>query len=251
MFDFSGRRIVVTGGSRGIGRAIALAFATAGGAVSICARQPDALERARLELAALGPAHASICDVGDAASITRYVAEAAAALGGIDVLVNNASGFGRADDEEGWHRAFDVDLMALIRASHAAQPWLEAARPAGAIVNIGSIACTRPSPIAPAYAAIKAAIHHYTTTQAVILAKKNIRVNAVAPGSVTAPGHFWEKRREAGDPAYLKTIATIPAGRLGQAEEVADVVLFMASPAARWVTGQVLVVDGGQTLVGG
>jgi 3-oxoacyl-[acyl-carrier protein] reductase len=251
MFDFTGRRVVVTGGSRGIGRGIALAFARSGAAVSICARQPEALEEARGQLAALGPAHAAVCDLADANAIAGYMAAAAAALGGIDILVNNASGFGRADDEEGWHRAFGVDLMAVVRASHAALPWLERAAPESSIVNIGSIACTRPSPKAPAYAAIKAAIHHYTTTQATLLARTGIRVNAVAPGSVTAPGHWWEKRREDGAQSYRETVALIPAGRLGQADEVADVVMFMASPAARWVTGQVLIVDGGQTLFGG
>src|SRR5579862_3032370 len=251
VFDFSGRRVVVTGGSRGIGRATALAFAQAGAAVSICARQADVLEETRLALAGHGKAHAEVCDLSDGAAIVRYVAAAAEALGGIDILVNNASGFGRADDEEGWHTAFGVDVMALVRTSHAALPFLEGARPEGAIINIGSIACTRPSPKAPAYAAMKAAIRHYTSTQALTLISKGIRVNSVAPGSVTAPGHFWEKRREAGDPAYFKTLEQIPAGRLGPAEEIADVVMFMASPAARWVVGQTLIVDGGQTLLGG
>jgi 3-oxoacyl-[acyl-carrier protein] reductase len=84
-----------------------------------------------------------------------------------------------------------------------------------------------------------------------LLVKRGIRVNSVAPGSVTAPGHFWEKRKAANDPAYFEAIATIPAGRLGEADEIADAVLFMASPAARWVYGQTLIVDGGQTLFGG
>ncbi len=251
MFDFSGKRVVVTGGSRGIGRAIAMAFAKSGAAISICARDPKILEETRLALAEHATAHAAVCDLAEGASITDYVTDAAEALGGIDILVNNASGFGRADDEAGWHRAFGVDMMALVRTSHAAIPWLERSDPEGVIVNIGSTAATRPSPIAPAYAAIKAAIRHYTSTQAVLLVKRGIRVNSVAPGSVTAPGHFWEKRREANDPAYHQAVATIPKGRLGQADEIADAVLFMASPAARWVVGQTLIVDGGQTLCGG
>jgi 3-oxoacyl-[acyl-carrier protein] reductase len=251
MFDFTGKRVIVTGGSRGIGRAIALGFASAGAAVSICARDAGALEACRLELAEHGTAHAGVCDLADGDSIARYVAAAAAALGGIDILVNNASGFGRADDEAGWQTAFNVDMMALVRASHAAQPWLEQAAPQGVIINIGSTTATRPSIKAPAYGAMKAAIKYHTATQAALLAKRNIRVNSIAPGSVTAPGHFWEARKAAGDPAYQEAIATIPAGRLGEAEEIADTVLFMASPAARWVYGQTLIVDGGQTLFGG
>lgn len=251
MFDFAGKRAIITGGSRGIGRAIALAFARSGAAVSICARDPEALEETRLELARQGSAHAAVCDLADAAAIACYIGDAASALGGIDVLVNNASGFGRSDDESGWQAAFDVDLMALVRASHAAQPWLERAVPHGVIINIGSTVATRPSTKAPPYGAIKAAIKYHTATQAALLAKRGIRVNSIAPGSVTAPGHFWEARREANDPAYHEAIATIPAGRLGEADEIADAVLFMASPAARWVYGQTLIVDGGQTLFGG
>jgi 3-oxoacyl-[acyl-carrier protein] reductase len=251
MFDFTGKRAIVTGGSRGIGRAIALAFAQSGAAVSICARDAGAIESTRAELAGHGTAHAAVCDLGDAAAIARYIPEAAEALGGIDILVNNASAFGRADDESDWHKAFEVDMMSIVRTTHAALPWLERAEPPGTIINIGSTAATRPSIKAPSYGTIKAAIRYYTATQAAMLAKTGIRVNSVAPGSVTAPGHFWEKRREQGDPSYAAACATIPAGRLGQAEEIADVVLFMASPAARWVYGQTLIVDGGQTLFGG
>ncbi len=249
MFDFTGKCAIITGGSRGIGRGIALAFARSGAAVSICARDAAALEATRLELAAHGHAHAAICDLSDAAAISHYIKAAAAALGGIDVLVNNASGFGRADDESGWHTAFGVDLMSIVRASHAAQPWLE--RASGVIVNIGSTTATRPSIKAPAYGAMKAAIKYHTATQAALLAKLGIRVNSIAPGSVTAPGHFWEQRKAANDASYFEAIATIPAGRLGEADEIADAVLFMASPAARWVYGQTLIVDGGQTLFGG
>jgi 3-oxoacyl-[acyl-carrier protein] reductase len=250
-FDFSGKRVIVTGGSRGIGRAIALEFARSGAAVSICARNLDALATTRAELAALGPTHTQSCDLSSAEAIAAYVEDAATALGGIDILVNNASGFGRADDESGWHTAFGVDVMSIVRASHAAQPWLEQAAPEGVIINIGSTAATRPSIKAPAYGAMKAAIRYHTATQAALLAKRGIRVNSVAPGSVTAPGHFWEERKARNDPAYHEAVATIPAGRLGQAEEIADAVLFMASSAARWVYGQTLIVDGGQTLFGG
>ncbi len=251
MFDFAGKRVIVTGGSRGIGRAIARGFVKSGASVSICARDAGALEETRNSLAAFGPAHAAVCDLSDAEAIAGYVAQAAGAMGGIDILVNNASGFGRADDEAGWHTAFSVDMMSVVRASHAAEPWLARAAPQGIIVNIGSITAYRPSLKAPAYGAMKAAIKYHTATQAALLAAKNIRVNSVAPGAVTAPGHFWEERKARNDQAYLDTVEQIPAGRLGEADEIADVVMFMASPAARWVYGQTIYVDGGQTLFGG
>ena len=251
VFDFSGRRIVVTGGSRGLGRAIAAGFLRVGGSVSICARDAAMLANAHEELSGLGKTHSAICDLADPLQIPLYIEAAAKALGGIDVLVNNATAYGRADDERGWTTAFNVDLMSIVRTCKAALPWLQMAKPEGAIVNIGSIAGTRPSPTAPPYGAIKAAIMHYTASQAAILAKLGVRVNAVAPGAVTAPGHYWEQRRENNHPAYREICEKIPAGRPAQAEEIADAVLFMASPAARWVYGQTLVVDGGQTLFGG
>jgi 3-oxoacyl-[acyl-carrier protein] reductase len=121
-FDFKGRRVVVAGGSRGIGRSIALGFAAAGADVSICARGAGTLEATRAEIARHGRrAHAATCDLADGPAVARYVAEAEAALGGIDVLVNNASGFGMADDEAGWAAGLSVDVMAMVRASHAAR----------------------------------------------------------------------------------------------------------------------------------
>jgi 3-oxoacyl-[acyl-carrier protein] reductase len=252
-FDFDSRRVVVAGGSRGIGRAIALAFAQAGADVSICARQAGALEAARNEIAAAGRrAHAAVCDLADGPAIARYVAEAAQALGGIDVLVNNASGFGMADDEAGWAAGIAVDVMAMVRSSQAALPWLErsaAVAPlAASIIHISSIAAYRPSTRAPAYAAVKAAMNSYTGSQAAVLAKKGIRVNAIAPGSIEFDGGLWAQRKQAGDPLYERTLKSIPFGRLGQPEEIAEVALFLASPHARWMTGQVLNVDGGQLL---
>jgi 3-oxoacyl-[acyl-carrier protein] reductase len=247
-FDFKGRRVVVAGGSRGIGRSIALGFAAAGADVSICARGAGTLEATRAEIARHGRrAHAATCDLADGPAVARYVAEAEAALAGIDVLVNNASGFGMADDEAGWAAGLSVDVMAMVRASHAALPALE--RAAGSsIIHISSISGLRPSVRTPAYAAVKATMIHYTQSQAAALARKGIRVNCIAPGSIEFPGGLWEKRRLAGEPLYDRILASIPFGRLGEPEEVADVALFLASPFARWVTGQTIAVDGGQVL---
>lgn len=250
-FDFKGRRVVVAGGSRGIGRAIALAFAGAGADVSICARGAQALEAARGDLVRHGGrVHAATCDLADGAAVARYVAEAAQALTGIDVLVNNASGFGMADDEAGWAAGLAVDVMAMVRASHAALPWLQKAPAGASIIHVSSISGFRASSRAPAYAAVKAAINSYTGSQAAMLARSGIRVNAIAPGSIEFDGGVWAQRRAAGDPLYERTLKGIPFGRMGQPEEVADVALFLASPYARWVTGQVLSVDGGQLLGG-
>lgn len=246
--DFTGRRVVVCGGSRGIGRSIALGFAAAGADVSICARGADTLEATRTEIAGAGhKAHAGVCDLADADAITGYIAQAAEALGGIDVLVNNASGFGMTDDEAGWGASFQVDMMAVVRASQAALPHLERGTDAS-IVSVSSISAMRTSARSAPYGAIKAAVIHYTATQAALLAAKGVRVNAVAPGSIEFPGGSWEKRRLEGSPVYDRVKSQIPYGRLGMPEEVADVVLFLASPLARWVIGQTITVDGGQLL---
>jgi 3-oxoacyl-[acyl-carrier protein] reductase len=248
-FEFKGRRVVVAGGSRGIGRAIALAFAQAGADVSICARGAAALEATRGELARCGGrVHAAACDLADGAAVARYVAEAAQVLAGIDVLVNNASGFGMADDEAGWAAGLAVDVMAMVRASHAALPWLEKSAASPSIIHISSISAYRASTRAPAYAAVKAAMNSYTASQAAMLAKKGIRVNAIAPGSIEFEGGVWAQRRASGDPVYERTLKGIPFGRMGRPEEVAEVALFLASAHARWMTGQVLAVDGGQLL---
>ena len=246
-FDFTGRRVLVAGGSKGIGRSVALGFARAGAHVSICARGADALEATRDEIAACGvTAHAAVCELAQLAPINAWVASAGQALGGVDVLVNNASGFGSQDTEEHWAQGLSVDVMATVRATHAALPMLEASR--GCIVNLSSISGYRPSLRTPAYAAVKALLINYTLSQAAMYAPKGIRANAVAPGSIEFPGGSWEARRTSDPKLYDAILKSIPFGRLGAPEEVADVVLFLASPLARWVTGQTIIVDGGQLL---
>lgn len=242
-----GRRVVVAGGSRGIGRAIAIAFAQEGAAVSICARGAAALEAARADIAAHGgTAHAASCDLSDPAAITAYIQAAAAALGGgIDILINNATGYGRGDDEASWESSLSVDLLAAVRASREALPFLERGRDA-AIINIASGSGINPSVRTPAYGASKAAVIHYTRTQAATLMKKGIRVNCIAPGSIEFPGGSWERRKTEAPALYNSILNAIPAGRLGLPEEVARVVVFLASPMANWVTAQVMQVNGGQ-----
>ncbi len=194
-FDFNGQRVVVAGGSRGIGRSVALGFAQAGAAVSVCARNVEGLKAVEAELAAYGhPVHTAPCDLADGNAISTYIDAAGKALGGIDILINNASGFGGGDTEAGWEAGIQVDLMATVRAGHAALPFLRQSANA-AIVNLTTISALRPSTRTQSYAAIKAAVMHYTASHALTLAPDRIRVNAVAPGSIEFPGGAWRSAR--------------------------------------------------------
>lgn len=249
---FQACRVLVAGASRGIGKAIAEQFAAAGAAVSLCARGAAPLAAAHADVARHGHrVHSQVCDLADAAAISAWVQGAATELGGIDVLVNNASGLGIGDDEAAWAAGFAVDQMSMVRCSQAALPWLLQSAGAGrgpSILHLSSISADRPSTRAPAYAASKAAMNSYTASQAAMLARQGVRVNAIAPGSVEFPGGLWAQRRETEPQLYQRVLASIPFGRLGTVDEIAEVALFLASPAARWITGQVLRVDGGQLL---
>lgn len=249
MLDFTGYKVVVTGGSRGIGRATALAFAEKGAAVSICARGESSLRQTEAELSRHGhKMHAAICDLADAQAIDRYLAEAASVLGGIDVLINNATGFSD-DTVDAWKDCLTVDVMAAVRAADAALPQLARSGHAS-IINISSISGLRASTRTPAYAAAKAALIQYTTSQALALAPQHIRVNCIAPGSVEFPGGYWESCKTVDPDLYKATRNSIPFGRYGRADEIANVAIFLASPLASWITGQTIVADGGQVLRG-
>ena len=245
--DLSGRRALVAGASRGIGLAIAESFAIAGADVAICARTETSLRSAASALERRGGRiSARPCDLSQADEVRAWVNAAAADLGGIDILVNNASGFGRSDDEAGWAASIEVDLMASVRACHAALPHLE--KRGGSIVHISSTAGLRASVRTPPYGAVKAALMEYTQSQAASLAAKRIRVNCVAPGSIYFEGGTWDQARRNNPALYERTLARIPSGRYGKPEEVANVVAFLVSDLASWVTGQTIAVCGGQSL---
>ena len=187
------------------------------------------------------------CDLGEASAAASFVTGAAAALDGIDILINNASGLGVKDDESGWLASINVDLMATVRATQAATPFMEKAG-GGIIINISSISGFMAVPRSLPYAAVKAALVNYTMGQGLALASKRIRVNAIAPGSIEFPGGVWDNRKMSDPQLYQRTLNSIPWGRFGMPEEVAKVALFLASEMGSWVTGQTIVVDGGQLL---
>ena len=244
-----GKRVIVTGGSRGIGLAIAEEFAKEGAAVSICARGQQALDEAckLIETAGGGEVHAKTCDVSDPIALKEYIESAVAAFNGLNILVNNPSGFGRTDDEQGWQVGLDVDLMALVRASWAAVPHIEKTG-GGALIHTSSISGLTSSLRTPPYGAVKAAVIQYTKTQALQLADKNIRVNCIAPGSIEFPGGTWDDAKKNNPALYAGIQNSIPFGRLGEPGEVARLAVFLGSDAASWITGETIAVDGGQML---
>ncbi|WP_417516551.1 SDR family NAD(P)-dependent oxidoreductase [Minwuia sp.] len=243
-----GKNVIVTGGSRGIGFGIARGFAAEGANVSICARGEESLNKAKAELEKSGTTvHAATCDVSNAESLEAYIRSAADALGGLNVLVNNPSGFGRSDDEDGWKASLDVDLMALVRAGWTAIPLIEKSG-GGSLVHISSISGLTASTRTPPYGAVKAAVIQYTLSQAAALARKGIRVNCIAPGSIEFEGGVWDDAKQNNPQLYGAIRSSIPFDRLGTPEEVGNLAVFLASDAASWITGQTVAVDGGQML---
>ena len=245
--ELEGRNCVVIGGSRGIGRAISLGLAAEGANVAICARNEEALRAAESAILATGvQAYAHTCDVADPAALAAFLEAARQALGGVDVLVHNASALAVGPELSDWEASLRVDLMAAVHAAEQVMPWMEEAG-GGSLLFVSSISGLEadPSP-AFAYTAAKAALIAHAKKLAVMHAQRGIRVNAIAPGSIDFPGGIWSTIREAQPEVYDSVRASIPWGRLGAPEEVADVAVFLVSPRAAWVAGECVSVDGAQ-----
>ncbi len=244
--QLEGKVALITGASRGIGRAIAIALAAERCDIALVARGEDALRAAAADVTnAGGRAEPIVADITSAPDVEHMVAETVSKLGRLDILVNNAGG-SFPDDDAGWQSAFAANIEAAVRATRAAVPHMRAGG-GGAIVHIASIWGREAGGGLP-YNAMKAAMISHAKNSALALAKDNIRVNSVAPGSVRHPGGSWDRRADE-DPAGMAKFVqdNIAMGRFGTAEEIANVVAFLCSPRASWLTGACINVDGGQT----
>ena len=240
-----GRRAIVTGGSRGIGRQVVELLAAEGCSVAFCARRTDGVKDTQAELRARGAqVTGSTVDVRDGDAYRSWLTTAVADLGGLEIMICNTTGYVRPG-EEGWHGVFEVDLLGVVRALEVVLPALEASG-SGSIVALSSTTALDVFlPGAEAYGAMKAAMIHYASALAQAHGPSGIRCNTVAPGPIEFKGNVWRERHEQGDPLFEAMRSGSPFGRLGTPEEVARAVVFLASPAASWITGANLIVDGG------
>ena len=243
--QLTGRKALVTGASRGIGRAIAIELARAGCDLALCARGAEPLEALAKELG--GTVYTQAVDVSDEQAVAGFVDTAAEQLSGLDVVVSNVSAGGLKGPDQ-WRLSFQADLLAFVRLAEAAIPHLERSD-AAAIVVIGTTSAfdTLPPTSANSYAALKAAVLEHASGLGHALAPKGIRVNTVSPGPIDFPGGAWDSLHERRPEFYEGIRARIPLGRLGRAEEIARAVTFLASPAASFCTAVNLVADGGFT----
>jgi NAD(P)-dependent dehydrogenase (short-subunit alcohol dehydrogenase family) len=237
-----GKKALVTGGSKGIGRRCAEMLKAEGAEVAICARTEADVKATAAELGVLGAA----VDVSDKVALEAWVKASADALGGIDIVIGNVSALAVSDDEAAWQAGFETDMMHCVRMVNAAMPWLEASD-AASITLVSSVSGREIDFTGPAYGAFKAALVHYSQGLAYKLAGKGIRANAVSPGNTYFEGGIWQNI-ETGNPELFETALGLnPMGRMATPEEIARGVVFLASPASSFTSGTNLVIDGALT----
>lgn len=242
-----GKKAIVTGGTRGIGRAIADLLADEGCNLALCARSGAGVDEAVAALAGKGvKTHGGVVDVADTKALRAWVAEAAGALGGIDIFVANVSALAQAMDEDSWRRSLDVDVLGTVAGVEAAIPFLEKS-PCGAIVVLGTTGAVEIAGAPRPYASVKAALAPYVKALARNLAQKGVRANMVSPGNVYFKGGVWNALEENNLELFKTMVGRNPMGRMGTPEEVANAVVFLASPRASFITGTNLIIDGALT----
>jgi NAD(P)-dependent dehydrogenase (short-subunit alcohol dehydrogenase family) len=238
-----GRRALVTGGTKGIGRAIVNSFADEGADVAFCARtEADVIATAKAVEEKGVRAFGRALDVGDGEALKAWVAEAAESLGGLDAVVANVSAISIGSTEENWRTSFEVDLMHSVRLVESALPHLEQSD-AASITLISSVS-GRDIDFSGGYGVMKGALTHYAHSLAYNLAPKGIRANAVSPGNTYFEGGVWQHVEQTMPELFQMQMGLNPTGRFGTPEEVGPAVVFLASPLASRITGTNLLVDG-------